>query len=140
MARTFITEEDNDITGQDTADGVSKAKKKPKLERAKSQQIMSRWYRAPEVILIQEYREKIDIWSAGCIFAELLNFTVDYRELVPDRYQRYLFKGGSCFPISPGCGDESKKQNGVITIEDNDQIIKIAEVIGPIKDTEFLSK
>ena len=100
---------------------------------------MSRWYRAPEVILIQDYCEKVDIWSAGCIFAELLNFTVEYREEQPDKSKRYLFKGGSCFPISPG-RESDGQQDGVITIEDNDQIIKIAEVIGPLKDTEFLSK
>lgn len=30
-------------------------------------------YRAPELILLQEnYTEQIDIWSLGCIFAELL--------------------------------------------------------------------
>jgi len=31
------------------------------------------WYRAPELILGEkEYTEIIDIWSAGCIFAELI--------------------------------------------------------------------
>lgn len=36
---------------------------------------MTRWYRAPEVILLEEYDTKIDIWSIGCIFGEILNFT-----------------------------------------------------------------
>lgn len=36
-----------------------------------------RWYRAPELILLQEnYTEAIDVWSVGCIFAELLNMVV----------------------------------------------------------------
>src|ERR1700712_4713056 len=35
--------------------------------------VSNRSYRAPEVILTwQDYNEKIDIWSAGCIFAEML--------------------------------------------------------------------
>ena len=35
--------------------------------------VVTRWYRAPELILLQEnYTEKIDVWSVGCIFAELL--------------------------------------------------------------------
>jgi len=35
--------------------------------------VATRWYRAPEVILSwKEYTEKIDIWSVGCILAELL--------------------------------------------------------------------
>ncbi len=36
-----------------------------------SSYIQSRSYRAPEVILGYEYNEKIDIWSVGCILAEL---------------------------------------------------------------------
>ncbi|EEE54080.1 hypothetical protein OsJ_00810 [Oryza sativa Japonica Group] len=35
--------------------------------------ICSRYYRAPELILVQpEYTTSIDIWSAGCVLAELL--------------------------------------------------------------------
>lgn len=33
--------------------------------------IQTRCYRAPEVILGCEYTEKIDLWSLGCIIAEL---------------------------------------------------------------------
>jgi len=35
--------------------------------------VVTRWYRAPEVILsASEYSNQIDVWSIGCIFAELL--------------------------------------------------------------------
>jgi serine/threonine protein kinase len=35
--------------------------------------IVSRYYRAPELILgVSNYSEKIDIWATGCIIAELL--------------------------------------------------------------------
>jgi serine/threonine protein kinase len=34
--------------------------------------ITTRPYRAPEVALLYSYNNKIDIWSTGCIFAELL--------------------------------------------------------------------
>ena len=34
---------------------------------------MTRWYRAPEVLLRLRYDAAIDVWSAGCIFAELLS-------------------------------------------------------------------
>jgi mitogen-activated protein kinase 1/3 len=35
--------------------------------------VVTRWYRAPEVILnASEYNKAIDVWSAGCIFAELI--------------------------------------------------------------------
>lgn len=33
--------------------------------------IQSRYYRAPEVVLGARYEEKIDIWSFGCVLAEL---------------------------------------------------------------------
>ncbi len=34
--------------------------------------VVTRWYRAPEVMCsCQEYDHKIDVWSTGCIFAEL---------------------------------------------------------------------
>ena len=39
----------------------------------KTEYVVTRWYRAPEVILqASEYTKAVDIWSVGCIFAELL--------------------------------------------------------------------
>lgn len=37
--------------------------------------VVTRWYRAPELLLSENfpYNEKVDMWSLGCIFAELLN-------------------------------------------------------------------
>lgn len=36
--------------------------------------VVTRWYRAPEIMLAcHEYTKPIDVWSVGCIFAELLN-------------------------------------------------------------------
>ena len=35
--------------------------------------VATRWYRAPEIMLTwQKYDVEVDIWSAGCIFAEML--------------------------------------------------------------------
>lgn len=43
--------------------------------------VQTRWYRAPEVMLSsQQYNHAVDVWSVGCIMAELLN-------------RRVLFKG-----------------------------------------------
>ena len=42
-------------------------------KRRLSNHVTSRSYRAPEVILIEaKYRNSLDIWSAGCILAELI--------------------------------------------------------------------
>ncbi len=38
-----------------------------------SDYVVTRYYRAPEVILGLQYTEKVDIWSIGCIVAELVN-------------------------------------------------------------------
>lgn len=37
-----------------------------------SVQVVTLWYRAPEVLLNSVYMSSVDMWSAGCIFAELL--------------------------------------------------------------------
>ena len=34
-------------------------------------QVVTLWYRAPEVLLHSGYMSSVDVWSAGCIFAEL---------------------------------------------------------------------
>jgi len=47
---------------------------KPPTMRTLTQHVVTRWYRAPEVILMTDtYTSAIDIWSVGCIFAELLS-------------------------------------------------------------------
>ncbi|KAG5476306.1 hypothetical protein LSCM1_04007 [Leishmania martiniquensis] len=38
-----------------------------------SHEVVSRWYRAPELLFGERhYRGEVDIWAAGCVFAELL--------------------------------------------------------------------
>lgn len=62
--------------------------------------VATRWYRAPELILLEkDYNESIDVWALGCIFAELLTMI---SENVPDFNERKpLFPGKCCFPLSP---------------------------------------
>lgn len=44
--------------------------------------VATRWYRAPELMLsFNEYNEAIDMWSVGCIFAEMLG----RRQLFPGK-------------------------------------------------------
>lgn len=50
------------------------AKKASFLQRRKSNSIVSLWYRAPEIILgSEDYFLGVDMWSVGCIFAELMS-------------------------------------------------------------------
>lgn len=68
------------------------------LKRGLTKHVVTRWYRAPEVILLQPYTAAVDIWSVGCIFAELLNLL---RDNVTDyRRRRALFPGESCGELS----------------------------------------
>ncbi|KHN88336.1 Mitogen-activated protein kinase 9 [Toxocara canis] len=62
------------------------------LARSKDGRFMSpyvttRQYRAPEVVLGMEYGTKVDIWSIGCIFAELiLGFPLFYGSDLIDQW------------------------------------------------------
>ena len=45
------------------------------MQRHMSLHIGSRWYRAPEICLVEKYYDQAsDLWGAGCIIYELLNF------------------------------------------------------------------
>ena len=49
-------------------------------------QVVTLWYRAPEILLgAKHYSTPVDVWSIGCIFAEMIN-------------QRPLFPGDSVRP------------------------------------------
>jgi len=44
------------------------------MKRELTGHVVTRWYRAPELILLEkDYGEAIYIWLVGCIFAELLS-------------------------------------------------------------------
>ncbi|KAH8741466.1 mitogen-activated protein kinase 2 [Cryptosporidium ryanae] len=110
------------------------------LKRQLTGHVVTRWYRAPELILLQEnYTEAIDMWSVGCIFAELLNMLKENVAYYSDRSP--LFPGSSCFPLSP-----DNKQNGEdyrFKIRGNrDQLNMIFNVLGSPQeeDIEMLEK
>ncbi|XP_063585943.1 cyclin-dependent kinase 20-like [Penaeus indicus] len=43
-------------------------------KRLYSHQVATRWYRAPELLYgARQYDEGVDLWAAGCIFAEMVN-------------------------------------------------------------------
>lgn len=89
------------------------------MKRQLTKHVVTRWYRAPELILIQPYSTAVDIWSIGCIFAELLSMQEGSVPSYEDREP--LFPGGSCFPLS----------EGLTTANDRlDQLSVILSVIG----------
>jgi len=71
-------------------------------KRSLTTHVASRWYRAPELILDQEdYDFKADMWSMGCILGELIAFSDPYRSKERVKAGLTMFKGSSCFPLSP---------------------------------------
>jgi len=50
-------------------------------------------------LLEKDYGKAIDIWSLGCIFAEL-TFMIN-PDLERKKYSHVLFPGSSCYPMSP---------------------------------------
>ena len=78
----------------------NKEKKKP--ARKLSRHVSTRWYRAPEIILLEkEYDTKLDVWALGCILQELLYCSKEYRKAIKSIRNRIMFKGKSCYPLTP---------------------------------------
>ena len=98
----------------------------------------TRWYRAPEVILLEKgYNKPIDIWAVGCIFGELLKM---HKAVCQSHTTRFpLFPGKYCFPLSPRSMNEFSK-NGAPQSK-NDQLGLIFATIGKPtpEETEFLT-
>jgi mitogen-activated protein kinase 1/3 len=82
---------------------LPRATKEKKPKRQLSDHVVSRWYRAPEIILKEKtYDSKIDQWSLGCIAGEMVSFTDQYRKNSKNSEKsNILFPGHSCYPSSP---------------------------------------
>jgi len=103
--------------------------KNQKKEQILSVHVVSRWYRAPELILIEtNYTGSIDVWSVGCIFAELMMMIKENAHTFMDRAP--LFPGKSCFPLSPPGKNKVKVNEFGFPNEKADQLNVIFDVIG----------
>jgi len=85
--------------------------------------VVTRWYRAPEIILLSQtpkYLPKIDMWALGCVACELLEMLPENCPNPDDRTP--MFPGSSCYPLSPAKKNRKKREN--------DQLSIILDVIG----------
>lgn len=106
---------------------LSKKSKPVNLKRELTGHVVTRWYRAPELILLEkDYTASIDVWSVGCIFAELLNMIKENAPTFLDRSP--LFPGTSCFPLSPSKQATQKKSG--FPHSSSDQLSIIFSIIG----------
>jgi mitogen-activated protein kinase 1/3 len=72
----------------------------PALPRSLTKHVVTRWYRAPELILLTEnYGKPIDVWSIGCIIGELAQMMSG--NISSYLYRNPILKGSSCYPLSP---------------------------------------
>jgi len=123
----------SEITMSNSISNSNKAVPARRTKRKLTRHVVSRWYRAPEVILIEKnYTNKIDIWSAGCIAAEL-------QEMLKENNDNYLcrgplFPGTSCFPLSP---PKNQEENSKISKGKKDQLTIIFNVLGTPNEKEL---
>mmetsp|Transcript_2752 Transcript_2752/g.2397 ORF Transcript_2752/g.2397 Transcript_2752/m.2397 type:complete len:443 (+) Transcript_2752:63-1391(+) len=111
--------------------GLTKVKN---MKRELTGHVVTRWYRAPELILLEkDYTAAIDIWSLGCIFAELLGMIKENAPTFLDRSP--LFPGTSCFPLSPDRSNNVKR--GGFPHSSQDQMSVIFSVLGTPKEEDF---
>lgn len=96
----------------------------PTLRHTMTKHVVTRWYRAPEVICSLPYDGAVDVWSVGCIFGELLGMEA---ENCRDPTMRDpLFPGESCGELS---GD-GKRGSGLHRRRGKEQLDLILQVIG----------
>ncbi len=105
----------------------------PSFQRELTGHVATRWYRAPELILVEKiYSTAVDMWAAGCIFGELLQLD---KANVPDYKQRKpLFTGSSCFPLSPPAAPSLVVAE--MPISPRDQLSAIINIKGTPSESE----
>lgn len=106
----------------------------PPLTRQFSTHVVTRYYRAPEVILQAPYSYPLDVWSLGCIMGEVLDM-IDGNVSSPQA-RRPLFPGTGSWPFSPNHEDEHV---GNSRIGRHDQLRIIFDVIGKPSDEDWRS-
>jgi mitogen-activated protein kinase 1/3 len=119
-----------------------------KMKRALTGHVITRWYRAPEIILLERgYFDAIDIWSTGWIFGELLSMAPN--NTTSSLQRRPLFQGNSWFPLSPAKRPMIEKDDPALVdnyaefpIDRKDQLKMIFNILGTPEsemDISFIS-
>merc|ERR1719249_538606 len=123
-------DENEDDAKQQREQDDAAYKKRLAKAAALTKHVVTRWYRSPEVILLQQEREYlygVDVWSAGCIFAELLNMHKDNAH--GPKQRKPLFPGRTCFPFST--------KNNADYLQETDQLRVVFDLMGTPSDDEI---
>ena len=102
---------------------------RPMLRHSLTKHVVTRWYRAPEVILALPYTGAVDVWSAGCIFAELLSMQPE--SVADQRSRKPIFPGESCGELSDEAPSHLRRTRG------REQLEVILQIIGTPPPSDF---
>ncbi|KAJ1458388.1 kinase-like domain-containing protein [Pelagophyceae sp. CCMP2097] len=129
LARSLVNEQpaashadrgdDGGPPGESESERAAMPQKRPLLRRQLTTHVVTRWYRAPELLLRSPtYTRAVDMWSVGCILAELLSME---EASVPC----YLDRA----PLFPGMSSDMTPSNKNDDFS-NDQLEMIVRVCG----------
>ena len=112
---------------------VKSKEQRKNMKRELTGHVVTRWYRAPEIILLEkDYGPAIDIWAVGCIFAELLGMMKENAPTFTERST--IFPGKYCFPLSPSKSPTEQRKG--FPFSSSDQLACIFAVIGTPTDDD----
>ena len=89
------------------------------LKRSLTTAVVTPWYRAPELALLEKiYGVGIDMWSVGCIFAELMSMMRENIETGGTRAPLFTgqFGGGSMFQTADGLTGNTGQLDAIFDI------------------------
>lgn len=106
--------------------------------RCLSTHVGSRWYRAPEVILMQKHYDSAqDMWAIGCVLFELFQVLYPSLQIIQEGViDPILFKGNECYPLSLQQLDNQFTRDKDL-IDLNDQIRVILRQIQELEHIDF---
>jgi len=144
LARVKNSTKDNNNMEENDYINTTNSTDEKKRKCQFTQHVVTRWYRAPEVILNKDYDDKIDVWAAGCIFAELILMTQK-----ENRKRHPLFPGKSCYPLSPKPKSSEKNSDDQLTIilatlglndqeKENQKIETVDDMLSFCEDNSFI--
>ena len=98
----------------------------PAMTRTATRLVITRWYRPPELILNEpHYSSEVDIWSLGCVYAELLE-VLEPQSAIRQR-SSVLFRGDASVDRSTTCIEHMRHS---VIHNENSQLNVIFNLIG----------
>ncbi|ONM32099.1 hypothetical protein ZEAMMB73_Zm00001d040829 [Zea mays] len=104
----------------------------PRHKRPMTSRVVTLWYRPPELLLgATEYSVGVDLWSAGCILAELLYG----KPIMPGRTEFFSTEPYACNPSSLPTYPPSKEMDAKLRDEEARRLRAAAKAKGEQKRT-----